>query len=63
MFTQGRIIFVVAFVVVFAAALAWSYRKERKLNQVHFKHTYKIFLALILFLIVQYLIVKMRKFL
>jgi hypothetical protein len=63
MFTPGRIIFVSLFVIVFVAGLIWSYRKEKKLNKIHFNHTYKVLIALILFLLLQFLIVKIRKFL
>lgn len=63
MFTPGRIIFVVLFVLVFVAGLIWSYRKEKNINKLHFNKTYKILLALILFLVLQFIIVKIRKFL
>lgn len=63
MITQGRLLFVVIFILVFAMGMVWSYRKEKKLNDVHFKRTYQILLGLVLFLIIQFLIVKMRKFL
>ncbi len=62
MFTQGRIIFVVVFVIAFLAMLFWSYRKEAKLNKIHFNKTYKIIIGLLLFLLLQFLIVKMRQF-
>jgi cbb3-type cytochrome oxidase subunit 3 len=63
MFTTGRIIFICVFVLVFVATLFWSYRKEKKLNKLHFKNAYMILIALILFLILQFLIVKIGKFL
>lgn len=63
MFTTGRIIFVVAFVLVFVAGLIWSYRKDRAVSQIHFKKTYKILIGLLLLLLLQFLIVKMRNFL
>ncbi len=63
MFTTGRLIFVAIFVVVFVAGLIWSYRKEKAVSQVHFKKTYLILLGLVLLVIIQFLIVKMRNFL
>lgn len=63
MFTTGRIVFVVFFSVAFMIALIWSYRKEKKLNNIHFNKTYKILIVLILFLLLQFIIVKIRKFL
>jgi hypothetical protein len=63
MFTTGRIVFVSVFVIAFIATLVWSYRKEKKVNKLHFKNSYKILIALILFLILQFIIVKIGKFL
>jgi hypothetical protein len=62
-FTTGRIVFVLVFILAFVAILIWAYRKETKLNKLHFGKTWKILVALILFLILQFLIVKIRKFL
>ena len=63
MFTSGRIIFVACFLVAFIAMLVWGYGKEKKLNSIHFPKSYKILIALILFFIALFLIVKIRKFL
>jgi hypothetical protein len=62
-FTTGRIIFVSIFCLAFLIMLIWSYRKEKKLNKVHFSNAYKILIGLLLFLILQFIIVKIRKFL
>jgi len=61
-FTTGRIIFVINFVVVFAAVLIWSYAKEKRLNRAHFKRSYKILIGIILFVILQFIIVKVGGF-
>lgn len=63
MFTTGRIIFVCLFVLAFVIMLVWSYSKEKKLNKIHFNKSYKVIIALVLFLILQFVIVKIRKFL
>jgi hypothetical membrane protein len=63
MFTPGRIVFVGVFLLAFIVYLIYSYRREASLNKVHFSKSYKIILAILLFLVVQFLIVKMRKFL
>ncbi|MBX3164720.1 MAG: hypothetical protein KF900_09580 [Bacteroidetes bacterium] len=63
MFTIGRIIFIVFFVVLFIASLVWSYRKERGVNQTHYKNSYKVLLALIAFVSLLFFIVKIKKFL
>lgn len=62
MFTTGRIIFVIFFIVVFAIGLIWAYRKDRNVNKIHFPKPYKILLGLILMLILQFIIVKIGKF-
>jgi len=63
MFTPGRIAFVSFFLLAFIGYLIYSYRREASLNRLHFRKSYKIILAILLFLVVQFLIVKMRKFL
>lgn len=61
MFTPGRIWFVAIFVVAFIIMLIWSYRKEARLNKIHFRRAYLVIIALLAFLVVQFLIVKMRQ--
>lgn len=61
MFTPGRIIFASVFVVVFAAVLFWSYAKEKKVNRTHFKRSYLILAAIILFILLQFFIVKLGR--
>ncbi|WP_196895127.1 hypothetical protein [Aureivirga marina] len=39
MFTKGQIAFAVFFVVVFAAALIYSYRKDLKIHKLQYKNT------------------------
>ena len=63
MFSKGQVVFVIFFIVVFAAGLIWSYRKEAKIRQIHFKKSYKVLIVLVLFIILQFIIVKIRKFL
>ncbi len=63
MFTTGRIIFVAFFLLIFVIAMVWSYKKEKRITQIHFKKSYKILIALILFFVIQFIIVKIRKFL
>jgi len=63
MFTTGRIIFVSIFSLIFVIAMVWSYKKEKSITQIHFKKSYKILIALVLFFVIQFIIVKIRKFL
>ncbi len=62
MFTTGRIIFVAVFLLVFIGVMVWSYSKESRLNRIHFRKSYKILIAIILFLLLQFLIVKIGGF-
>lgn len=62
MFTQGRIAFLVFFVVAFAIILIWSYWKEKKIIKEHFEKPYKVLVAILLLLLAQFIIVKIRKF-
>jgi uncharacterized membrane protein len=62
MFTTGRLLFTLFFVVCFILGLVWSYRKEKNINKIHFNKTYRILFAIILFFTVLFLIVKLRKF-
>lgn len=62
MFTPGRIAFVIFFVTVFVAGLIWSYRKEKDINKLHFDKSYKVLIAILLFLVLQFIIVKIGKF-
>jgi hypothetical protein len=60
MFSTGRIIFVIVFVFVFVGGLIWSYRKDKEVSDIHFRKAYKILIALLLFIILQFIIVKMK---
>jgi low affinity Fe/Cu permease len=63
MFTPGRIAFIAVFAVAFIIMLIWAYRKESRLNKIHFSKSWKIIIGLVLFLVLQFIIVKIRKFL
>jgi len=47
MFTTGRIIFTLIFIVGFASYLIWAYRKDAKLQRKYFKGTGMILLILV----------------
>lgn len=47
MFTEGRIAFVIFFLIVFIAYLIWAYRKDIKKIPWYYKGTFKIILALV----------------
>jgi len=63
MFTSGRILFTVIFIVVFTGVLIWSYRKDLKNIRTHYRRNYLVLVGLLTFIALLYLIVKLRKML
>ncbi|MBL7902415.1 MAG: hypothetical protein JNK73_10495 [Bacteroidia bacterium] len=63
MFSTGRIIFALVFLVAFVLALVWSYRKDSAVNRIHFKKPYKVLLALLGFFLLLFLLVKIKQYL
>lgn len=50
MFSQGQLIFAACFVIVFIAAMIYSYRKDVHLHQKFYKGSYIILLGFIVFI-------------
>lgn len=49
MFSTGQIYFAIFFIVVFGAAMVWSYRKDLQRHKIHYKNTaIKVFIGGIL---------------
>lgn len=63
MFTSGRILFTVIFVVVFAGVLVWSYRKDLRNLREQYRKSYLVLVGLLTFVTLLLLIVKLRKIL
>lgn len=63
MFTTGRIIFSLVFLVIFIGGLIWSFRRDKAVNKFHYSQVYKIVLGLLLFVLALFLIVKLKKYL
>jgi hypothetical protein len=62
LFTTGRIIFVAVFLVLFTAVLIYGYYKDSAVTKLHFRKPYKILIAMLIFLAIQFFIVKIRHF-
>jgi hypothetical protein len=60
MFTTGRIIFTIAFLLIFSVVIAYSYRKDIKVNKQHFSGSFWILLSIVLIFSALFLIVKLR---
>ena len=49
MFTQGQIIFSIAFIIVFVAAMIYMYRKDMPLHKLHYKGSKWVLISFFLF--------------
>ncbi|MBS1634842.1 MAG: hypothetical protein JST26_02895 [Bacteroidetes bacterium] len=63
MFTTGKIIFAIIFIIGFILAMVWSFKKDGKINAQHYKNTSKTFILILLVFIALFLFVKFRKML
>jgi hypothetical membrane protein len=61
MLTRGNIIFALTFLVVFVAAMIWSFKKDSKINSQHYKNAYKVLICMILAFLALFLFIKFRK--
>jgi hypothetical protein len=48
MFSKGQLIFAVLFVIVFAIAMIWSYRKDIKIHKKHYKNSFIVLISIFL---------------
>lgn len=60
MFTTGRIVFTVLFIVGFVGIMIWSYRKDLKINRKHFPGAYRILIGILLIFIALFFLVKFK---
>jgi len=58
MFTNGRIAFVIFFLILFIGVLIWSYRKDIKKSPWFFKGSYKVILSLVTIYIVYFILTR-----
>jgi len=59
MITQGRWLFVLFFILAFTIGMIYAYRKDLKTIREHYSGIYLVFIALLLFLLILYLLVKL----
>jgi len=59
MFTNGRIIFTLIFIVVFIGGMIYAYRKDLKQVKAWFGQPYKVLLALLAILMIYVLLSRM----
>ncbi|MEW6773187.1 MAG: hypothetical protein AB1304_04220 [Bacteroidota bacterium] len=58
MFTKGRIIFVIFFIIIFIAGMIYAYRKDLKTIRQQYSGVYLVFVTLLVFLLILYILVK-----
>ena len=63
MFTTGKLIFAITFLIIFIIAMAWSYKKDSFSNKLHFKGASKTLIFIVLVFFALFLFVKIRHFL
>jgi len=56
MFSNGQLLFAVFFVIAFTIAITYTYRKDFKRHQVHYKGSFKILLTFIAAIVVLFFI-------
>lgn len=56
MFSNGQLLFAVFFVIAFTIAITYTYRKDFKGHQVHYKGSFKILLTFIAAIVVLFYI-------
>jgi len=47
-FSTGQIAFIIFFIVVFIAALSWSYLRDKRSNTRHYRGSWKVLIIVIL---------------
>lgn len=56
MFSKGQLLFAVFFVIVFSGIIIFTYRKDFKGHQIHYKGSFKILLTFIAAIIILFFI-------
>lgn len=58
MWSTGKLIFVVVFIIMFILGMIYAYKEDLKTVRQQYSGVYLVFLALVLFLLILYLLVK-----
>jgi spore maturation protein SpmA len=62
MFTQGKILFIIFFLVIFVAGMIWSYQKDKKMNKMHFDGASKTLIIILSVIGILFLFIKIRHY-
>jgi formate hydrogenlyase subunit 3/multisubunit Na+/H+ antiporter MnhD subunit len=52
MFTEGRLIFSILFLIIFIFAIIYSYKKDKKVHFKNYKNTFWVLIGSIMFVII-----------
>ncbi len=56
MFSTGKIAFIIFFIILFIAAMIWSYRKDIKLHKKEYKGSFWVLIGFIAFVLLLFVI-------
>ena len=60
MFSKGQLIFAILFFVSFVVAMVWAYRKDKAINTILYKDSYKVIFVVIIVFILLFGVVKLK---
>lgn len=60
MLSKGQIIFAILFFVSFVIAMVWAYRKDKAINTILYKDSYKVILVVLMVFILLFSVVKLK---
>ena len=60
MFTTGRIVFTLLFLLLFIVAMLFAYRKDAGISKLHFPKSYRLLVIIMLIFSVLFLIIKVK---
>jgi Mg2+/citrate symporter len=62
MLSKGQIIFAILFFISFVIAMVWAYRKDKAINTILYKDSYKVILVVLIVFVMLFGVVKLKPF-
>ncbi|MGB3948723.1 MAG: hypothetical protein WBM13_12115 [Bacteroidia bacterium] len=60
MLSKGQLIFAILFFISFVVAMIWAYRKDKAINTILYKDSYKVIIVVLLVFIILFGVVKLK---
>jgi uncharacterized membrane protein YtjA (UPF0391 family) len=57
-FSQGQVVFIIFFLIIFIAALAWSFLRDKNTSGKHFKGAWRILFFFLLIMVIMSLLIR-----